>query len=290
MDLHVTQSYLNTSIVSNELGVFNPDNCSYGEPGYVACQAGRAIHLYILPLIIAIGLFGNTFSFAIMINSVNCKVTCCFLFAALAVSDNLAMLSITLQKLKETTNMIQVDFCPVYTFLLNTACGCSSSTIAIITYQRYLAVCNVLTREEITRKKAACMLLCVVTVCSLTAFPIMFTSNVKSSTVCAAYSSNPVMSGTTILLSTGAFIFIPLILITYWNVRIRLTIRHHRLELSSISGYSSSTCAQEYESGPNQVNTRAKQFDRKLTRMIIFISMAFICLSLPLAIRSIYER
>ena len=71
-------------------------------------------------------------------------------------------------------------------------------------------------------------------------------------------------------------------------MRIRLTIRHHRLELSSISGYSSSTCAQECRLGPKEVNTRAKQFDRKLTRMTVFISVAFICLSLPLAMRSIY--
>ena len=47
------------------------------------------MHKYYLPVVVVVGLFGNTLTLLVMLQEHNKRITCCVYLAALAVSDNL---------------------------------------------------------------------------------------------------------------------------------------------------------------------------------------------------------
>ena len=269
------------------VGSFHPDNCSYGQPGYSACYAGYFIHNYILPLILIGGFFGNTASFAIMLNNANRKVTCCLCFAVLAITDNIVLLSITIHRIKELQET-DVDLCPFYAYLMNSSSGCSSYIIVLITCQRYNAVCHVFNEKlRITKKKAGWIMLLMIIAACLFQIPIIFTSNLRSATECAGYSSYGIVPTVWVWMNSIIFFFIPMAVVSYWNLRIyfELRIRRNDLGQSNSNSFplSNSSSSPDLSSSTHHYNA-----DRKLTRMMISISLGFICLSLPIHIRYMY--
>ena len=279
---------------------FNPDNCSKSATGFVACSAGQFLHYYVLPLILAAGFFGNTLSFVIMVNSVNRRVTCCLFFAALAFSDNLALFSCTIQKItesigvtKESPEVYSVNLCDVYGYLLSLSAGCSSYLITCITYQRFTAVCKIMTRHsKITKKRAGWIISIVVLISAFFHIPSIFTSTVQNSTECAAYSSHIDILHIWVGMNMIIFFVIPVSLISYWNVRIFLEVYQRPLQPASSSYQMTETST----SARDNVNVSSigkprhiRDADRKLTKMMILISLAYVCLSLPQHCRYIYQ-
>ena len=89
-----------------------------------------------------------------------------------------------------------------------------------------------------------------------------------------------------------AFWVIPIILITYWNIRIIKELRKHAQELASTNSHSlteTSTASRNAGNSSFEETTRRhRDTDRRLTRMVILISMAYVFLALPLLIRTMY--
>ena len=250
---------------------FDPKNCSTSEPSDIACSAGKVINQYLLPVIVTIGFFANTFSFVIMTNSTNRKLVCCFLFAVLAVMDNVALISTAVLRISEMFNISELTrpiICKTYAYFLNSSYGCSTFLVTLISYKRYKAVCRIDKSElQATTKTDAFKVFCIVAVCFTVCIPVIFTSDYYSEyeTVCIAYSATKIwiINSIWIWINSIFFFLTPLSLITYWNVRIILRVRRSK-------------------------SIKTQKFNLKLTRMVVLISTVFVVLSLPMAARMIY--
>ena len=68
-----------------------PSNNEDSADNYTYQQIGTAIQRYMAPLVVVIGVLGNTLSFLVMIQPRNRRVSCCIYMAALAVSDTMTL-------------------------------------------------------------------------------------------------------------------------------------------------------------------------------------------------------
>ncbi len=56
---------------------------------YLTTKIGVEVHRYYLPVVVVVGMVGNTIALFVMLQEHNKRITCCVYLAALAVSDNL---------------------------------------------------------------------------------------------------------------------------------------------------------------------------------------------------------
>ena len=56
---------------------------------HIMYKVGVAIHRYYLPVIVVLGIVGNSLSLAVMTRPHNRQISCCLYMSALAVSDNI---------------------------------------------------------------------------------------------------------------------------------------------------------------------------------------------------------
>ena len=83
----------------NESSLFEEYDMTKAASTFLSYKIGLYINTYYLPVIIAVGLLGNSLSFAVMIQKHNRQASCCVYMAALATSDNITLLSVVYFKI-----------------------------------------------------------------------------------------------------------------------------------------------------------------------------------------------
>jgi hypothetical protein len=132
--------------------------------------------------------------------------------------------------------------------------------------------------------------------CAIFAMPCFYTAEASGRTVCTGFTSVGVVSRMLLWMDTAVFRVIPLAFITYWNLRIYYKVRHRNQELADENSNqqmpqsTQSTNSQDSGSHKN-AKTKGLQFnkvDKKLRKMAMAISLAYIAFSLPLPLRYLF--
>ena len=153
-------------------------------------KVGRDIQTYWLPIIIPIGLIGNTLSFLVMMRPHNRKVSCCVYMAALAVADNVMLINAGYYWY--VTDIARRPWfrteCYLFAYFFHVFSLAGAMLIVILTIDRFIAICHPLKRTSwCTHTKARHVAIFVFPVTFLVELPYYFFVRIIDKTTCAGF-------------------------------------------------------------------------------------------------------
>ncbi len=180
---------------------------------YTMYQVGMYIQLVYTPIVVIIGLVGNSLSFVIMNKKSNRQISCCFYLCVLAVSDTSLLLGYFSFWLGEVGfNAQSVLLCRIIVWVFNWFSSSSNSLIVCVTLDRYLAICyplRFLRWRSLHHAKRICASILIFT--CIFNIPNLWTSKLVGPNICAAFADGEMFSRVyasihMAIFSVGAFI------------------------------------------------------------------------------------
>ena len=89
---NTTSSVINLAVTAREEQQMTEDTFMEEMKTYMSFKIASLINIYWFPILVPIGLVGNTLSFTVMIQPKNRKVSTCIYMAAISINDNIMML------------------------------------------------------------------------------------------------------------------------------------------------------------------------------------------------------
>ncbi len=135
------------------------------------------VKLACVPLFALLGLIGNTLSFIVMFSPVYHRKSYSYYLRALAVSDNLTLIIVSVALANEATYELSgrrllddhtAFTCKMTEFLRDVIYVISSWLIVCFTVDRYIAVCHPLKRAKLCTESGAKITMCVLVILSMT--------------------------------------------------------------------------------------------------------------------------
>ena len=245
------------------------------------------INIYWFPILVPIGLVGNTLSFLVMIQPQNRKMSTCIYMAAISVIDNLMMCLalhywlVTVVKI----HALQLWECKTISYLTNSSLQSSTYQVLSMTIDKYVAIkwphrAAVYSTPNRSRVISTGVIVC----CLSYNVPHLFAASVIGGQ-CLSYS----VGGTiTRVYSWITFVIngiIPFSMLIYMNSVIVQTVRNsHKLFRSTVTTITGTENGQNKETRQEAM----KRAENQLTVMLLFVTMLFLILLFPTYIRFIY--
>ena len=277
MSLHMTQNLTTTE----EIPTFMEEvqtHMTYIIASYV--------NQYWFPILVPIGLIGNTLSFLVMIKPNNRNVSTCIYMAAISVSDNL-MMFLTLHEWLLSGAKIEewhVWRCKFAAYLINFSLQSSTYQVLAMTFDKYVAIkWPHRAATYSTPKRAKLILISVFLFALVYNSPHLYASSLVGG-LCLAY----VVGGTiTKVFSWVTFLFnglIPFPILIYMN-----SVILHKIKISKKMFRSNDTGRNIYANKVMDTRQRTmKSAENQLTIMLLLVTMLFLILLIPTYIRFIY--
>ena len=229
----VTMTWLNTSFSFHN----NTNNTFIQVPYHLFCyQIAFGLHGYFLPVIIFIGLIGNSLSFLVMIKPRNRRIGCYNYMAALAVSDNLNLVFAldywTL--IFEKRPGINIE-CKIVAWLFQAISLSSMCFILSMTVDRFLAVRYPFKARSICSVyRARIIIVCISAVMMIYTLPYFFTAGLLSDNhTCVAVVTKDNFSVVYNWINIFLGSVIPFVSLLYMNIVIIFTIRKRSKDLKN---------------------------------------------------------
>ena len=253
---------------------------------FLTYKIASYINQYWFPILVPIGLVGNTLSFLVMIKPNNKKVSTCIYMAAISINDNFMMclaLYYWLVIVVRIHGNILWD-CRSLSYLVNFSLQCSTYLVLAMTVDKYIAVKWPHRAAIHSAPRKAKNISCGVIVCVMCYnIPHLFASNFVGNQ-CVAY----VDGGTIIkVFSWLSFIvngIIPFSMLIYMNSVIVRTVSRSRKMFRTNTVVS----ATGREQGQEMRQKTMKSAENQLTIMLLLVTMLLLILLIPTNIRFIY--
>lgn len=288
-------SFLNvtpTTVDSNMTSV-NPTEPLHPDPAYrdFREQSRFWVQRVLAPLIMIIGVVGNSITIVVLTRRRMRSSTNCYL-AALAIFDMLYLILFFSLSLSHYSNTDTEDFYPYYRcfgvmLMLTDACSNTSVWLTTtFTIERYIAVCHPIKRKVIcTESRAKKVVFAVFVVCFLCTIPTPFEWTVQTrvdlasnqTLVRAVYSEfgrNMVYKKVYYWVTVVLFIFIPFVLLAVFNSFLIWAVHQSKSQRRLM------TMTQTQRDSANQEN--------KITIMLIAVVILFLICQLPTAVMLVY--
>lgn len=222
---------------------------------YVSYQVGEYIQTVYLPIVVILGCIGNTLSLLVMANRTNRKMSCCVYFAALAISDNIALAwGLDYHITGATMKRLSPWHCNIISYGFNWATTCSVCLIICVTADRWLAICWPLHFCRLRTPCIAHKVIVFVTVCTgLYNIPHFFTTSTLDSKVCAAVSKQTLICKIFSWVNVIFFSLAPSCLVLFMNINIIKVVKARNMAFEFCS--SSATLSQETAADHNRGST-----------------------------------
>ena len=249
---------------------------------YMTYKVASYINVYWFPILVPIGLVGNSLSFLVMTQPNNRQMSTCIYMAAISVIDNLMMCLalhywlVTVVKVHE----LQMWECKTISYLTNSSLQSSTYQVLAMTVDKYVAIKWPHRAAVYSTPKRSRVISTGVIVCCLSYnVPHFFAASVVGGQ-CLSYS----VGGTiTRVYSWITFVIngiIPFSMLIYMNSVIVQTVRNSRKLFRSTAT-------------ENEQNKEARQrlmirAENQLTIMLLCVTMLFLILLFPTYIRFIY--
>ena len=254
---------------------------------YRSYQGGKAVQTYGLPIIVPVGLVGNTLSLVIMLRRKNRRIPCCTFMAALAVSDNTVMLCATywwlqteilpdLRPLADHLDLAKFE-CKVFTYVYTVCSFASMCLVLAMTFNRFLAVTNPLKVKIFGTVRRTKM-----TICGITLFSVCYAvpmglvySDILENGLCVRLVLNTTVSIIWSWIHICLASLVPFTLLLVMNSSIIITIRRRGKFLAASTGGKETD-----QRDDKSVKSQSYQ-ENQLTMMLLVVAFALLILSVP---------
>ena len=257
-----------------------PDTFLQEAETYMTYKVAKYINKYWLPIVIPLGLVGNTLSFLVMIRPHNRSISTCIYMAAISINDN-AMMCIEVHAWFVSAFDIHGWYlweCKTAAYLVFFSLQCTTYLILSMTIDKYIAIkWPHKAATYSTPGRAKMTILTIITFVALYNFPQFFITTLIEGN-CYAYSAKGIL---TKVFSWSTFVLngvIPFTLLIHINYVIVKTVRKSR-KMFTVNVRTAG------------VETRQKTMkgvENQLTTMLLLITTLFLILLLPTYIRFIY--
>ena len=256
---------------------------------YMSFKIATYITKYWFPILVPIGLIGNTLSFLVMIKPNNRKMSTCIYMAAISINDNLMMFLalhnwlVTVVKIHEWHPME----CRFAAFLVLHALQNTTFQVLAMTIDKFVAIkwphkAAIYSTPRQAKMTVVAIYICVV----IYNIPHIFISKLTGD-VCLGYAIGGII---TKVYSWFTFILnaiIPFVLLIYMNYVIVQKVRRSR---KMFAGNEIIEVGQGQ--GPMDVASRRqnkmKNIESQLTTMLLLVTTLFLILMIPTYIRFLY--
>ena len=253
---------------------------------YATYKIASYINDYWFPILVPIGLVGNTLSFLVMTKPNNKKVSTCIYMAAISINDNLMMFLALYDWLVVVKNISEWKLleCQIFNYFTGIFLQSSTYQILAMTFDKYVAI-KWPHRASVysTPRRAKIIILCLF-ICALNYnVPHLLVSGLVGEQ-CVFFA----ISGTiTKVFSWTSFIvngIIPFSMLIHMNYVIVRTVRKSRKMFRTVGT----------EMGPNTNKDKdsrertMKSAENQLTIMLLLVTTLFLILLIPTYIRFIY--
>ena len=259
---------------------------------YTTFKVATFLTTYWFPLLVPIGLVGNTLSFLVMIKPNNRKMSTCIYMAGISVNDNLMMILglhnwlVSAMKVHEFKPLE----CTFSSYAVLLCLQNSTFLVLAMTSDKYIAI-KWPHRAAIysTSRRATMTVIGVYAAVIIYNIPHVFMSKLKGD-VCVAYSAGGVIAKFYSWLSFVVNAIIPFTLLLYMNYVIIKKVQNSRKMFGNIESNEQSVVYKcQSESSANQKRQKAmKNTENQLTIMLLLVTTLFLILMIPTYIRFLY--
>lgn len=253
---------------------------------YLTYQIGVYIHIYWIPIMIPIGLVGNTLAFFVMLQKHNRRVSCCLYMAALAVSDTIILTSAGYYYFATVVldpyYRMEDNDCAVMVYFLQAAFFNGVIIIISMTVDRFIAIRYPLKAViHCTPRRAKITIAVTICVSLVYNLPLAFISEMVDDIICAGFAKKDPLTEIIAVIHFITNSLMAFIVILSLNVAIIISFRkHQRSSIRNNSNHSlpSASSTESLRRDPNRQETQ-------LTAMLLMVTFAFLFLTLPQHIR-----
>ena len=264
-------------------------------------QLGLKIQRYGAPIIIILGLIGNTLSFLIMIQRGNRGLSTCIYLAALAVTDNGSLL--TLGYLWVVTEFYPTSWtdagCKGWVYVVFLMTAGSAFTLVVVTLDRFIAIRFPFKAATWSRRSRIRNIL-IITYVAVAIFyiPMALMSAVVDGTVCAAFAVRSVASQVLSNVNLVVLPIIPFFVILIMNIIILRTVYksqsfHQKNKKAGddteMNGVRQNGKGSESNARKDNAQQEREKLERsrnhQLTIMMLLVSFAYLIIILPISLR-----
>ena len=245
---------------------------------FMTYKVAKLLDNYWFPVLIPLGLVGNSLSFLVMIRPSNRKVSTCIYMVAISINDNAMMMWAFRSWYLYTFKRYYPEQCKLTVFTSLLILQNSTFQILAMTIDKYIAIkWPHKAATYSTSKRAKIMILSILTFVILYNLPhIFFTSVITGK--CYAYSLKSIL---TKIHSWSSFVLnavIPFTLLIHMNYVIVKTVRNSRKMFRTNNGTV----------GVERRDKTMKSAENQLTTMLLLVTTLFLILLLTTYIRFIY--
>lgn len=273
---------------SSSIALMQDSNKSVAEEAadYLIYKIGFGLHIYFLPILVLVGLVGNTLSFIIMVKPTNRRLSCCVYMAVLAVSDNVALFIMGYYWTKPTFEIPifhQLE-CSILGYILIGSAQYGMLIIVAMTVDRFMVVRFSLSSARLshcTAGRARVMAGVLLGVALVFNIPHLVLLDTGVNYTCITFSGSSALVRAYALLSIILNAFVPFIALLTMNIIIIKTIKDARKSFDEGGSFLRSRGPQT--SGKDQSVKEQAQ----LTVMLLLVNGVFLLLTMPVYVRYI---
>ena len=276
---------VDSNISSGEFEETTDDTFMEKVDHYVTYQIADKINKYWFPILVPIGLVGNTLSFLVMIKVGNRKMSTCIYMAAISLNDNLMMCSALHNWLVSSVKLYKWHSmeCGIASFFDLHVVQNSTYQVIAMTTDKFIAIkWPYKAATYSTPKRAKTTVLSIYICVILYNLPHIFISKLTGD-VCLGYAIGGVIAKVYSWFTFVVNAIIPVILLTYINYTIIKKVRESR----QMFGNDKIVDQQEDDNVTQRRRTR-KNAENQLTIMLLLVTTLFLILMIPTYIRFLY--
>ena len=257
---------------------------------YSTYKVASFINQYWFPILVPIGLIGNTLSFLVMIKPNNRKVSTCIYMAAISINDNLMMFLALYDWLVVVKNISAWKLldCKIFNYFTSVFLQCSTYQILAMTFDKYIAIKWPHRASMYSTPRRAKIILLSIFICAhIYNGPHLLVSGLVGEQ-CVFFA----VSGTvTTVFSWTSFIvkgIIPFSLLIHMNYVIVQTVRKSRKMFGLRVTTVGTDISPKVNKGKDSRDRTLKSAENQLTIMLLLVTTLFLILLIPTYLRFIY--
>ena len=249
-------------------------------------HAAIQIMTYCSPILVILGLIGNTLSLFVVLQKKNRRISCCSYMTALAVCDNGSLLTLLYYWFVTiiTPKQWSRPGCVVWVYAVFLMTAGSGFLLVGVTFDRFMAVCFPFkARSWCTPKRAKVIVGAIMAFVAVFYAPMAAMSNVVDGNVCAAFRFDdwPRLNATLAVINLIALPIIPFFVILFMNIRITLAVQRSQ----KLQGKARQQKAIQQKQGRAETTEERSTRDKQLTIMLLVVSFAYVIIILPISCR-----
>ena len=254
---------------------------------YTTFRIASFIDTYWLPVLVPLGLVGNTLSFIVMIKPNNRKMSTCIYMAVISINDNLMMCLLSYDALVVVVfknNEYHSVECKIIGFLALSTLQNSTFQVVAMTIDKYIAIKWPHKAATYSSSGKVKLIALSLSVCALSYnSPHLFLSRVTGGQ-CIAYSADKLITRVYSWFSFVLNAIIPFTMLIYMNYIIVKTVRSSRKMFTE----NDTTTGATRNQGMQGRQKTMKNAENQLTIMLLLVTTLFLILLCSTYIRFIY--